>query len=76
MYAVRYDRQYVEIECSPCAIIGFMSSSPWAGDRVVQNSAGGRYEIKSADRYIRIHLIDKEGRQAWVSPFAIGGRQA
>ena len=76
VYAVRYDRQYVEIECSPCAIIGFMSSSPWAGDRVVQNSAGGRYEIKSADRYMRIHLIDKEGRQAWVSPFAIGDRQA
>ena len=76
VYAVRYDRQYVEIECSPCAIIGFMSSSPWASDRTALNATGGRYKIKDADRFMRIHLVDKEGRQAWVSPFAIGAEQA
>ena len=53
-----------------------MSSSPWASDRTALNATGGRYKIKDADRFMRIHLVDEEGRQAWVSPFAIGAEQA
>lgn len=72
IHRVSYDDRYVEIECSSCASISFMSSSPWAGDRNLLNSTGGRYEIKGGDRFIWIRLTDSEGRQAWTSPFAIG----
>ena len=59
------------VECSDCAYIGFLSASPWMAGRVVQNASSARYEIKPYDGFIRIELVDREGKRAWIGPFSI-----
>lgn len=52
----------------------FKSNTPWP-DRGYQRINGighASYRIMYEDRFVRIELIDKNGRKAWSSPFAVG----
>lgn len=48
------------------------SNSVWVDERVFIDPEGEViYEIMPTDRYLRIELVDSEGRRAWSSPFAV-----
>lgn len=64
------DKLFVEYENAETII--FYSNCIWCFDRVQKAVTGKNiYQIKDVDRYVRIELIDKEGRRAWTSPYAV-----
>lgn len=70
--SVRINSDTVEVSCSPVESIVFESNTVWCPDRVVTGGADrASYRIKPTDRYVRVMLIDKEGRKAWSSPVSL-----
>jgi predicted metal-dependent phosphoesterase TrpH len=68
--SVRFGDGKVEVECLGAETVVFYSNTVWCGDRVASGRTGfASYRIKSTDRYVRVELIDAEGRKAWCSPF-------
>lgn len=73
-HSLRLGDGTVEVECSRVETVIFYSNTVWCEDRVAAgHSNGARYHIKPTDRFVRIELIDTEGRRAWSSPFAVNG---
>ncbi len=72
-YEVRYDRDQVVIRFSEdVKTVLVYSNTVWVDERVFLDSQGQvTYQIMPTDRYLRIELIDGEGRRAWCSPFAV-----
>ena len=76
-YGIEYDPEsgIITVECSKDVTeVVFKSNTPWP-DRGYQRINGiGRasYQIMYEDRFVRVELIDKEGRKAWSSPFVVG----
>ena len=76
-HGIDYDMEsgLVSVECSrDVEAVVFKSNTPWP-DRGYQEIGGrGRaeYQIMYEDRFVRIELIDRNGRKAWSSPFAVG----
>lgn len=70
---VRYDKDRVEILCSPeVERIVVYSNTVWVEQRVFDNPCGKAvYEISPLDRYIRIELMDGDGKKAWCKPFCV-----
>lgn len=70
---VCYDKDTVEIICSPdVKRIVVYSNTVWVDERVFEEPQGKAvYEISPIDRYIRIELMDAEGKKAWCSPFPV-----
>jgi hypothetical protein len=63
------DSGTVEVHCSGAKTAVFYSNCVWAEDRVQDAAAGCvSYRINPVDRYIRVELIDENGRRAWSSP--------
>lgn len=70
------DGEAMLVRCAPVQTIVFYSSSVYCADRLTQDKAGtpvteGRYKIKETDRFVRVALIDAEGRYAWGPPIAV-----
>jgi len=63
----------VRVTCSPCSTIIFCSNSPWVSWRVISGEGltEAEYTVTGRDRFVRVHLIDAEGRSAWSRPFAV-----
>jgi hypothetical protein len=63
----------VRVRCPQVETMIFYSNTVWCDDRVVTGGTrGADYRIQPTDRYVRVELIDAEGRRAWTSPFAVG----
>lgn len=64
------DGDTVTVECSEVQAIVFYSNTVWCDDRVTSGTVtSASYRIKPTDKYVRVELIDKDGRMAWSSPF-------
>lgn len=79
-YSIDYEPKtgMVTVECSKDVhAVVFKSNTPWPDDGYQRIDGRGRasYRIMQQDRYVRIELIDGEGRKAWCSPFAVGRRR-
>lgn len=62
----------VKVKCSKVETVVFYSNTVWCEDRVITGGVtGAEYHVKPTDRYLRVELIDSEGRRAWCSPFAV-----
>lgn len=60
----------VKVKCSDAQRVIFYSNTVWAEDRSqVLNGGQAVYEIKETDKYVRVELIDKDGKMAWTAPF-------
>ncbi len=69
---VSYNDEQVRVECEGAEKILFLSNSIWDPQRVTSGTSGHAiYNIKSADRFLRIELVDCDGRRAWTSPFKL-----
>lgn len=72
-----YNEETVEVTCSAVKYVVFYSNTLYCADRVTAAEDDGevtvaRYAVKSSDRYVRVELIDADGRHAWSSPFTPG----
>ena len=69
---IQVDENQISVECSPVERIIFYSNRPWAKDRCINGSditrASYDRTIHQGDTFIRIQLMDKEGRSAWSNP--------
>ncbi|MBP5158860.1 MAG: CehA/McbA family metallohydrolase [Lachnospiraceae bacterium] len=69
---VSYNDEQIRVECEGAEKVLFLSNSIWDRQRVSDATLGSAvYDIKEADRFMRIELVDKDGRKAWTSPFAL-----
>lgn len=76
---IRYDEKVVEVTCSHVQTVVFYSNTVYCSDRLTLSADGegviaARYAVKPTDHYVRVELIDAEGRRAWSKPFAVGER--
>lgn len=68
--SIRTDGDIVEVKCSEVQAVVFYSNTVWCEDRVTSGTVtSASYHIKPTDKYVRVELIDKDGRMAWSSPF-------
>lgn len=60
----------ITVKCSAAERVIFYSNIIWAEDRSqILNGDSAVYKVKPTDKYVRVELIDKEGKMAWTSPF-------
>jgi len=63
---VRREGNTIIADCSECATLSFMSNLSWTADRTQRGSVThAEYKIKEADRWVRVEVMDREGRYAW-----------
>ena len=69
------DTGEVTVECSrDVEAVVFKSNTPWpdGGYQEINGKGRASYRTMYEDRFVRIELIDRNGRKAWCSPFAVG----
>lgn len=68
------DTGVVTVECSrDVEAVVFKSNTPWpdGGYREINGSGRASYRLMYEDRFVRIELIDRDGKKAWSSPFPV-----
>lgn len=79
-YATQGPELYVEIkngrvfvDCSEVSRICFISNSSWEADRTFrgENLTHAEYEIKPHEKWIRVEVCDKDGKQAWSNSLSV-----
>ena len=72
---ISVDDQKIAVDCTPVERVIFYSNRPWAKDRCVTGSGitSAAYDLAAheGDTYIRIQLMDAEGRSAWSNPIIL-----
>ena len=71
IHQVEIEGDVIHVDCSPVERIIFHSNMVYAAgrSRVGEDLTEAQYTIRrSTDRFIRIILVDKDGRRAWVNP--------
>ncbi len=60
----------IEVECSPVSHILFTSNRPWAMGRCLsgQELTCGAYRVNPDETFVRVQLVDSQGRKAWSHP--------
>jgi hypothetical protein len=64
---IKREGDIVVVDCSPCAMINFLSNIAWAPDRIIkgENLTHAEYRIKDCEKWIRAEVLDKDGNYAW-----------
>ena len=69
--AIRREGEVIAVECRKASKIIFLSNCVFDNQRVQDCTNGfARYRFKDIDKYVRIELVDDEGRIAWSAPIA------
>lgn len=70
-YEVWRDR--IIVECSPVSAAVFQSNTEWVPNRQIygENLTHVEYKIHPRDRFVRINLVDANGKIAWSSPIDV-----
>ena len=65
----------IHVECDPVRIIGFHSDLPYVRGRCVQGEnlteAAYRINPERMERFVRVFLVDEQGRKAWANPIDV-----
>lgn len=70
--SISVDESVVKVNSSSVESIVFYSNTVWCEDRVAAGGVNSAiYKIKPTDRYVRVELIDAQGRMAWSSPIPV-----
>ncbi len=75
IYALEMEGNTVHVECSKASTIVFASAALWGDTRVRigNNLTEAEYTIhdREWERFIRVEIIDENGRKAYSSPFSL-----
>lgn len=70
--AIEKEDNIVKVNCEGAEKVIFYSNTVWCHDRSQVISGGyAEYEIKKTDKFVRVELIDKNGKMAWSAPFPV-----
>jgi hypothetical protein len=73
--SVSVDDGVVHVVCSPVSNILFHSNLAWNRGRAVSGDglteAAYRLDLARGESFVRVILIDSDGRRAWMRPFAV-----
>lgn len=70
--SINVTEQTVSVHCSRVETVVFYSNTVWCEDRVKTGGVdSATYKIKPSDQFVRIELIDADGRIAWNSPIDV-----
>ncbi len=62
----------IKVKCEDADRIIFYSNTVWCPDRSQKIANGyAEYEIKTTDKFVRVELIDEDGKMAWSNPFPV-----
>lgn len=71
-HQIEYDGNEIRVTCDPVSRILFHSDLPWVGERCRMGDglteAVYRVNHDRLERFVRVILIDSEGRRAWANP--------
>lgn len=61
------DGHKIVVRCSPCVKIMFLSNAVWAPDKILRGEdlTYAEYPIKDFEQWIRVEVVDGEGRYGW-----------
>ncbi len=75
---IEYDGEEIRVKCDPVHRILFHSDLPYVGGRCREDESGEglteavyRVNRERLERFVRIILIDKDGRRAWANPIDV-----
>lgn len=74
--SITIDGGQMRVRCSPVQTAVFYSDTVYCPDRLTQAADGefvteAGYTLKRTDRYVRVELIDAQGRRAWSAPLDV-----
>lgn len=69
----RFEEGKVIVESSPCSVIGVLSNLAWTPDRVLRGEdlTYFEYTIKKNEKWVRVEVIDADGKRAWSNVVAL-----
>lgn len=72
---ITVEDEQIHVECSEAERVIFYSNLPWANNRCVANSgmteASYTAHPENGETFVRIQVMDKEGRSAWSNPILL-----
>ncbi len=72
IHQIEYDGEEIRVTCDPVSRILFHSDLPWVGGRCCDGKglteAVYRVSHERMERFVRVILIDEQGRRAWANP--------
>jgi hypothetical protein len=69
---IEIDNGAINVSCSEVEKVIFYSNTVWSHNRVVLGGVtNATYKIEKTDTYVRIELVDYNGKRAWSSPFFV-----
>lgn len=72
---ITVEDERVHVECSEAERVIFYSNLPWANNRCVANPGMTEAEYtahpEKGETFVRIQVMDKEGRSAWSNPILL-----
>ena len=71
-FSVNIDGEKVYVECTPCEYVCFYTDTLYVPDRVTSGCiTRAEYRIKPSDTFVRVELIDSDGRFGWSSAYPV-----
>lgn len=72
---ITVEDEQIHVECSEAERVIFYSNLPWANNRCVTNpgmtEASYTAHPENGETFVRIQVMDKEGRSAWSNPILL-----
>lgn len=73
IHQLEVTKKQVKVVCSPAETIIFYSALPWSAGRtfVAHDQTEVTYALKEGERFIRVQVIDANGKSAWSAPMKV-----
>lgn len=73
IHQIEVEQGVMRVSCSPAKAIVFYSGRTWVKGRshVGEGLTSAEYTLAPADGFVRVQIIDAEGKSAWSSPVAV-----
>lgn len=73
IHQIEVEKGVMRVTCSPARAIVFYSSRAWVEGRshVGEGLTSAEYTLAPADGFVRVQIIDEQGKSAWSSPVAV-----
>ncbi|MBQ8952478.1 MAG: hypothetical protein IJ048_00015 [Clostridia bacterium] len=75
---IEFESGEIHVECDPVSMITFHSDLPYVRERCVQGKdlTEATYKVnpERMERFVRVFLVDEQGRRAWANPIDVSSR--
>ena len=64
------ERRTFTVDCDEGTVV-FLSNACWSSGRVFENCTHAEYTAKDNESWIRVEVVDKNGRKAWTGVYSL-----